>query len=88
MQYSPITGHIVCVLRNTLTRLEEGGTFDQHDPAFIHLKRQLVLAIAELEVQKNSKSSDIRQESVVVLRVRRQVQPERNAAESQSVQPK
>ena len=62
-------GNISDVLRETLRRLEQNGTFDSNDPALIHLKRQLVLAIAELETKKDFDSSAER--PVIVLRVRK-----------------
>lgn len=70
------TGHIVSVLRKTLRRLEEDGSFRRDDPAFIHLKRQLVLAIAELEAQKSSLSERL-EKPVIVLRIRKPGQSRR-----------
>jgi hypothetical protein len=54
MDHPFTTGHIVSILRNTLRRLEQSGAFSREEPALIHLKRRLLLAIAELEVQKTS----------------------------------
>ena len=65
------TGQIVTILRNTLQQLERNGTFRSEDPALIHLKRQLVLAIAELEMRKDVRSSAERERPVVVLRARK-----------------
>jgi hypothetical protein len=74
MQPSPTTRHIAHVLRNTLRRLEQDGAFRHSDPAFIHLKRRLVLAIAELEMQRSLYPDH--DKPVVVLRVRRRPQPD------------
>jgi hypothetical protein len=73
MEHLSATGYIINVLRNTLRRLEEGGAFTREDPALIHLKRRLILAIAELEVQKNQSAASDRANCVgpaLFLRVR------------------
>jgi hypothetical protein len=77
MEHLFTTAHIVNVLRNTLRRLEEGGAFTREDPALIHLKRRLILAIAELEVQKTrpavsgrEKPASRRTRPTLVLRLR------------------
>jgi hypothetical protein len=79
MQDTFTTGHAVTILRNTLRRLEQSGAFDQDDPAFIHLKRRMILAIAELEMSKNLKSSVSFEEPIVVLCVRGFHQPKRSS---------
>ena len=79
MQHSFSLGDIVSILRNTLERLEQWEAFDKNDPAFIHLKRRLILAIAELEIEKGSELTDGINEPVVVLRVRTSSQPKRKS---------
>lgn len=75
MQNSDTIGHIVSVLRNTILRLEHSG-FDQNDPAFIHLKRQLLLGIAELETRKTRKLGTGLEKPIFVLRIRKPSQPD------------
>jgi hypothetical protein len=69
------SGHIVCVLRNTLRRLEQSGALERNDPALIHLKRRLVLAIAEIEWKKDLKHCAELEEPIFVLRIRNSIQP-------------
>jgi len=56
--------------------LEQNDSFRHDDPAFIHLKRQLVLAIAELEIQKDLKISVEPTEPVHLVRVRKSAEPD------------
>jgi hypothetical protein len=70
------TADIVSVLRNTLRRLEQSGAFKQDDAALIHLKRQIVLAIAELEMQKDLKCALEPTKPVVLIRVRKPAAPD------------
>ena len=69
---------IVSILRKTLQRMEQAGTFKDNDPALIHLKRKLILAIAELEVQKDRASSTTLERPVFVLRIQKPDQPSRS----------
>jgi hypothetical protein len=71
MDYPTTTVQIAIVLRNTLRRLEQTGTFRSNDPALIHLKRQLILSIAELEMRKDFRLSSEREEPIILLRVRK-----------------
>ena len=76
MQHPITTAHIVSVLRKTLRRLEQTDSFRHDDPALIHLKRQLVLAIAELEIQKDLKIAVEPTEPVHLVRVRKPSEPD------------
>lgn len=80
MQQSFSTTHLISVLRNTLQRLEETGTFDHEDPASVHLKRRLVLAIAELEIQADKTPGAEMQAPIFLLRMRKPLPPNREPA--------
>jgi len=80
MQRLYSTGHVVNILQNTLRRLEQKGSFDRDDPAFIHLRRRLILAIAELEEQRDreppaDRDADV-EEPITLLRLCRRGQPQ------------
>lgn len=47
------TRSVADLLQSTLQRLERNPEFRQDDPALIELKRQIVRAIAELEIAKS-----------------------------------
>jgi hypothetical protein len=77
-QSSTTTPDVISVLRNTFRRLEESGAFEQDDPASIHLRRRLVLAIAELETQTGKEPSAKVEKPVVLLRMRKPIPPNEN----------
>jgi hypothetical protein len=64
-------GQVVSIVRNTLERLEQNGTSEQNGSALLDLKRQLILAVAECEMQRTSESSEGLDKPVLVLRVSR-----------------
>jgi hypothetical protein len=77
MAHSYTMGQVAGILRNTLQRMEDCGTFQNDDPALIHLKRRLVLAIAELEVKKLLGPKIPFETPVTLLRIRRPSPPDR-----------
>ncbi len=76
MQHPFTTAHIVSVLRKTLRRLEQNDSFRHDDPALIQLKRQLVLAIAELAMQRDLKLAVEPADPVHLIRVRKPSEPD------------